>query len=103
VDVSLLPELNNEDLKDLGVARLADRKRLLKAIEELEKGVSKSEARRSEVMTSEGERRRVTVLFADIADYTPLSERLGAETTHSLLNRYFDAADRIVEEFGGCR
>jgi len=100
-DVSLLPELNNEDLKDLGVARLADRKRLLKAIEELEKDVSKSEARPSEAMTSEGERRQVTVLFADIADYTPLSERLGAETTHALLNRYFDAADRIVEEFGG--
>ena len=32
VDAALLPELTSDDLKDLGVARLADRKRLLKAI-----------------------------------------------------------------------
>ncbi len=32
VDLSLLPELTNEDLKDLGVDRLADRKTILKAI-----------------------------------------------------------------------
>ncbi len=33
VDAALLRELSNEDLKDLGVARLADRKTILKAIE----------------------------------------------------------------------
>ncbi len=32
VDFDLLPEITNDDLKDIGVARLADRKRLLKAI-----------------------------------------------------------------------
>ncbi|MGD8310315.1 MAG: adenylate/guanylate cyclase domain-containing protein, partial [Chromatiales bacterium] len=101
VDAALLPELDNEDLKDLGVARLADRKRLLKAIAELGKGSGEGAAERPAAMPSEGERRQVTVLFADIADFTPLSERLGAEATHALLNRYFEAADRIVEEFGG--
>jgi SAM (Sterile alpha motif) domain-containing protein len=35
VDFALVPELTNEDLKDLGIARLADRKRLLKAIADL--------------------------------------------------------------------
>ena len=35
VDSEVLRELSNDDLKDLGVARLADRKRLLKAIEGL--------------------------------------------------------------------
>ncbi len=33
VDLALLPELTNEDLKDLGVTRLADRKTVLRAIE----------------------------------------------------------------------
>ncbi len=33
VDLKLLPELTNEDLKDLGVTRLADRKTILRAIE----------------------------------------------------------------------
>ncbi len=32
VDLNLLPELTNEDLKDLGVDRLVDRKTILKAI-----------------------------------------------------------------------
>ena len=35
VDAAVLLELTNDDLKDLGVAKLADRKRLLKAIEGL--------------------------------------------------------------------
>jgi len=35
VEFNLVPELTNEDLKDLGIARLADRKRLLKAIADL--------------------------------------------------------------------
>ena len=32
VDLQLLPDLTNDDLKDLGVTRLADRKVMLKAI-----------------------------------------------------------------------
>ncbi|MDH3669200.1 MAG: AAA family ATPase [Paracoccaceae bacterium] len=99
VDASLLPELNNEDLKDIGVGRLADRKRLLAAIAEL--GAEKLEMPATPEAPAEGERRQVTVLFADIADFTGISERLGAEATHEILNRYFEAADRIVEEFGG--
>ncbi len=38
VDLSLLPELTNEDLKDLGVDRLVDRKTILKAIARLSEG-----------------------------------------------------------------
>ena len=36
VDHELLPHLTNEDLKDLGIGRLGDRKKLLLAIEQLE-------------------------------------------------------------------
>ncbi len=35
VDAALLADLTDEDLKDLGVAKLADRKRLLSAIVDL--------------------------------------------------------------------
>jgi len=49
----------------------------------------------------EGEHRQVTVLFADLSGFTRLSTELGAEATHTLLNRYFEAADRIVEDYGG--
>ena len=36
----------------------------------------------------EGERKQVTVLFADIQDSMLLAERLGAEAWHSLLDRF---------------
>ena len=56
IDAAMLPELNNEDLKDLGVARLADRKRLLKAIEELSEGREQDEPKPSSAVTPAGER-----------------------------------------------
>ena len=43
----------------------------------------------------EGERKHVTVLFADIAGYTSLSERLDPEEVHALMDRCFQ---RILEE-----
>src|SRR5262249_28015644 len=65
IDAAMLPELNNEDLKDLGVTRLADRKRLLKAIEELSAG-KEQQPEPSFAGAPAGEQRQVTVLFADI-------------------------------------
>lgn len=101
VDAELLGDLNNEDLKDLGIAKLADRKRLLSAIAELASDGPSLDAKPSQPATSTGERRQVTVLFADIAGFTKLTTELGAENIHSLLNRYFETVDAIVANFGG--
>jgi class 3 adenylate cyclase/tetratricopeptide (TPR) repeat protein len=101
VDAALLPELTNEDLRDLGVTRLADRKAILKAIVRLSKSEDGLADEPSSPLFAVGERRQVTVLFADIAGYTKLSSELGAEKTHSLLNRYFEAVDSVVEGYGG--
>ena len=101
VESSLLSELTNEDLKDLGVDRLVDRKSILKAIVSLSESGDEPAAEPPAPTTMAGERRQVTVLFADIAGYTKLSSELGAEETHALLNRYFEAVDSIVEGYGG--
>jgi class 3 adenylate cyclase/tetratricopeptide (TPR) repeat protein len=101
VDAALLPELTNEDFKDLGITRLADRKRLLKAITEMSEGDGQSEINLLQPIPSDGERRQVTVLFADLTGFTRLSSELGAEETQALLNRYFEAVDGIVESYGG--
>ncbi len=101
VDLRLLPELTNEDLKDLGVDRLVDRKAILKAIARLSESEDESADELPLPTIAVGERRQVTVLFADIADYTNLSSKLGAEETHAMLNRYFEAVDGIVESYGG--
>ena len=82
VDEAMLPELTNEDLKDLGVARLADRKRLLNAAASLAAGGGAHEGEPSTEPPSAGERRQVNVLIADLTGFTQLSSELGAERTH---------------------
>jgi class 3 adenylate cyclase/tetratricopeptide (TPR) repeat protein len=103
VGLDMLDELTNEDLKDLGVDRLADRKLILRRISNLKTGGDAGAPRRDAAAAPpvDGERRQVTVLFADIVDYTKLSSELGSEATHAMLNRYFDLVDGIVEAYGG--
>jgi class 3 adenylate cyclase/DNA-binding winged helix-turn-helix (wHTH) protein/tetratricopeptide (TPR) repeat protein len=48
-----------------------------------------------------GERKRVTVLFCDLVDFTALVERLGPEAIHRLLQRFFDLALHEVRRYGG--
>jgi hypothetical protein len=47
------------------------------------------------------ERRMVTVLFADLVEFTSLAEHRDAEEVRDLLSTYFDLAREIVERHGG--
>src|SRR5258707_9660347 len=47
------------------------------------------------------ERRLVTVLFADLVGFTPLSESRDPEEVRELLSRYFDSCRRLIELYGG--
>src|SRR6266480_364081 len=47
------------------------------------------------------ERRLVSVLFADLVGFTPLSETKDAEEVRELLSRYFDTCRRIITVYGG--
>jgi class 3 adenylate cyclase/tetratricopeptide (TPR) repeat protein len=46
-------------------------------------------------------RRTVTVLFADVADSTPLGERLDPEALRQVMSRYFETARTALERHGG--
>jgi adenylate cyclase len=48
-----------------------------------------------------GDRREVTVLFADIRDFTSLSGRLTPEETVEILNSYFTVVTEVVFSFNG--
>ena len=48
-----------------------------------------------------GESRELTVLFADIRNFTGLAERLPADRLVALLNRYFTAMTRVVQAEDG--
>src|SRR5579862_6103049 len=47
------------------------------------------------------ERRLVSVLFADLVGFTPLSESRDPEEVRELLSRYFDTCRRLIEIYGG--
>ena len=103
IDAATLPKLSAEDLKEIGVQSVGHRRKLLDAIAGLAEGgpelVSPPDTQVEPAL--EGERRQVTVLFADLAGFTKLSGELGAEETHAFLNRYFEVVDGIVERYGG--
>src|SRR5436189_5026113 len=46
-------------------------------------------------------RRTVTVLFADVADSTPLGERLDPESLRRVMSRFFEEMSLVLERHGG--
>jgi predicted ATPase/class 3 adenylate cyclase len=46
-------------------------------------------------------RRTVTVLFADVADSTPLGERLDPESLRRVMSRWFEQMSAVLERHGG--
>jgi len=49
----------------------------------------------------EGERKQVSVLFADVVDSMRLAERLGAEEWHRVLDRVFEILSSAIHRFEG--
>ena len=99
IELEDLPHLSEQDLKEIGLP-LGPRRRLQSALAEAEEQPS-STGLSTQAATLEGERRQVTVLFADLSGFTKLSSTLDAEETHGLLNRYFATVDQIIESYGG--
>ncbi len=59
-------------------------------------------ARRAELEAPRAEQRRlVTVVFADLVDFTVLSRRLDAEDTREVVGGYFARWQRVIEQHGG--
>src|SRR5919109_1942109 len=100
IDVEVLADLDDADLEKLGVS-LGHRKKLLKAIAALAAPCETAPAEPGAVAAIEGERRQVTVLFADLAGYTRMTRELGAEAMHDITDRFFGLADGVIERFGG--
>ena len=107
VDGQVLKHLTADDLKDIGVAAVGHRRKLLEAIAKLdETELEKTEIAREKVEVDTasqriGERRQVTVLFADICGFTNLSASIDSEEVHEFLAVYFEVADGIINDFGG--
>ncbi len=108
IAAELLPKLTAEDLKDLGVAVVGHRRRLLEAIAALAESAS---ARKAEPgaptaaplapRPSAAERRQLTVMFVDLVDSTALSAALDPEEMGAAIRMYQDAVAGEILRFEG--
>ena len=115
IDSSVLHDLTDQDLKDLGVV-LGDRRKMLRAIAQLGGAPAASPAlaqppltpaslaaapRPSVPVDAAAERRHLTVMFCDLVGSTEISARLDAEEWRDLVGAYLNAASAAVTEMGG--
>jgi class 3 adenylate cyclase/tetratricopeptide (TPR) repeat protein len=99
IDPATLAQLDDADLKELGVLSLGHRKRLLAAIAD-QRDAAPCTAPPA-VNAPASERRQVTILFADLCGFTALSQTLDPEELRDLTGRYTALVDGIVLGYGG--
>ncbi len=104
IDLDVVAELTDDDLKSIGVS-LGHRKKILRAIKELPLPpppmAEQAPVHQNEVETSTGERRHLTVLFADMAGSTKLSTELDPEDYQSVIRAYQEACTTAIARYDG--
>ena len=110
IDETVLPSLTHEDLKELGVASLGHRVKLLDAIAALRNDASGKAPSVDAATTSSApsappedraERRQVTVMFSDLVGSTALSARMDPEDLREVISAYQKCVAETVQRFGG--
>lgn len=110
VDSEILPKLTAEDLKDLGIALVGDRRRLLDAIASLHAGTQTPTTETPHIAEprigrgspiAEAERRQLTVMFVDLVGSTELSRRLDPEVMREVIRTYQNAVTSEIGRFDG--
>jgi class 3 adenylate cyclase/predicted ATPase len=99
IDLSVLPDLTDDDLKELGIF-LGDRRRILRLIAEFAPK-PQSPAMLESRQPEEAERRQVTVMFADLVGSTALSTGMDPEDLRDVFAAYSTCAEETVSKFGG--
>jgi len=107
IDIELLAEIDDQTLKDIGVAIAGHRIRIKSAIAKLKSGQPASNA----VVDStppwsagtnvDAERRQLTVMFCDLVGSTALSQELDPEELRRLIHQYQDACVGAISRFEG--
>jgi predicted ATPase/class 3 adenylate cyclase len=105
VDTSVLPELTDQDLKDLGVS-LGHRRKMLRAIRDLGNAsvavtAPSTPAATEPARRDDAERRQLTVMFADLVGSTALSTKLDPEDLRSVIGAYHKCVAETVARFDG--
>ena len=104
IDWEVLPKLTTEDLREIGVAAVGHRRKLLGAIAAL--SASAPAAAVAAVVSgasapADAERRQLTVMFCDLVGSTPLSVRFDPEDLREIVGAYHRCVADTVGRFAG--
>ena len=104
IDWEVLPKLTSEDLREIGVAAVGHRRKLMDAIAAL--GASAPTAAVTAVVSgasapADAERRQLTVMFCDLVDSTSLAARLDPEDLREVIAEYHRAVAAAVAQLDG--
>jgi class 3 adenylate cyclase len=110
IDETVLPSLTHETLKELGVAAVGHRLKLLDAISALRADAS-GKLPSADIATASSapsaspedraERRQVTVMFSDLVGSTALSPRMDPKDLREVISAYQKCVAETVQRFGG--
>src|SRR6516164_8234195 len=100
IDLSVIRDLTEQDLKDLGVL-LGHRRKILRAIAELPAAPAPTEAATEPALRDAPERRHLTVMICDLVGSTALSARLDPEDMRAVIDAYHAACARITRTYDG--
>src|SRR6202023_273770 len=104
IDWEVLPKLTSEDLREIGVAAIGHRRKLLDAIAALGATVptaAVTPAPSDAPAPTDAERRQLTVMFCDLVGSTELSARLDPEDLREVIAAYHRAVADVVRTFDG--
>jgi len=101
VDLAVLPDLTDQDFKDLGV-KLGHRRKLRRKIAELDLGShAAAETPKKSPARQEAERRQLSIMFCDLVGSTALTARLDPEDMWRVIASYHDCISGVVTRYGG--
>src|SRR5258705_4998759 len=104
IDWEVLPKLTSEDLREIGVAAIGHRRKLLDAIAALGPSVPTAEVTEVVVdasVSADAERRQLTVMFCDLVGSTPLSTRYDPEDLREIVGAYHHCVGETVGRYTG--
>src|SRR5215469_14310698 len=105
IDLSVLPDLTDQDLEKMGVL-LGDRRKMLRAIRDLGTTslavtASSTPVAAEPTRRADAERRQLTVMFCDLVGSTALSARLDPEDLRGIITAYHRCCTELVERNRG--
>jgi len=106
IDFTILSDLTDQDLEKIGIASLGHRRKLLRAIANIETVHRGAHADTvvspaAPLPLNTAERRHLTVMLCDLVGSTALSARLDPEDMRAVIDAYHAACARITRTYDG--